>query len=85
MDRIRERLDRAVGEPAALRARADGGVRRGPSAMREALQELERARHVRSHGERARVAVPTAASLIAQVARGRAAFVARAIQSRWIT
>lgn len=43
----------------------------GRPAIREALQSLERSGIVTiHHGERARVAVPTAASLIAQIASG---------------
>ena len=44
----------------------------GRPAMREALQSLERAGIVTiTHGERARVAVPTAERPVAQIAGGR--------------
>ena len=56
----------------------------GRPAVREALQSLERAIVSITHGERARVAVPTAESLIDQIAAG-ASHLLRIEPESWTT
>lgn len=74
LDRLMERIDRgelAAGEqlPSERELMETLGV--GRPAVREALQALERSGIITiTHGERARVAVPSAASLVAQIAGG---------------
>lgn len=74
LDRLKERIDSgelAPGEqlPSERELMETLGV--GRPAVREALQALERSGIITiTHGERARVVVPSAASLVAQIAGG---------------
>lgn len=74
LDRLMERIQSGeipAGEQLPSERELMDAYQVGRPAIREALQSLERSGIVTiNHGERARVAVPTAASLVAQIASG---------------